>query len=34
VTAETYVATVLDRDEFRKHCDRHGSPERILSQLR
>jgi hypothetical protein len=33
VFAEVYVGRLLDRDEFRRHCDRHGSEEAILDNL-
>jgi hypothetical protein len=34
VTAEVYVGRVLDRDEFRAHCDRYQTREGILGHLR
>jgi hypothetical protein len=34
VMAEVYVSRVLDRDEFRRHCDRFRSKEAILANLR
>jgi hypothetical protein len=34
VTAEVYVDRVLDRDEFRRHCDRFKTRSRILNNLR
>jgi hypothetical protein len=33
VTAEVYVTRLLDRDEFRGHCDRHQSRDAILANL-
>jgi hypothetical protein len=33
VMAEVYVEQLLDRDEFRKHCDRYQSREAILANL-
>lgn len=33
VFAETYVSRLLDRDEFRAHCDRYKTAERILEHL-
>jgi hypothetical protein len=33
VTAEVYVSRVLDRQEFRKHCDRHVTRKAILENL-
>jgi hypothetical protein len=33
VTAEVYVTRLLDRDEFRTHCDRHKSRDAILANL-
>jgi len=33
VTGELYVNKILDRREFRKHCDNHRSPEMILKHL-
>lgn len=33
VFAEVYVQRLLDRDEFRKHCDRHRTREAILANL-
>lgn len=33
VVAETYVATLLDRDEFRVHCDKFRTREQILANL-
>lgn len=33
VFAEAYVARLLDRDEFRAHCDRYKTVERILAHL-
>ena len=32
--AEVYVSHLLDRDEFRRHCDRYQTRERILANLR
>jgi hypothetical protein len=34
VMAEVYVGQLLDRDEFRRHCDRYGTREAILANLR
>lgn len=34
VTAEIYVSTILDRAEFRKHCDTHRTRSAILANLR
>jgi hypothetical protein len=34
VVAEVYVERILDRDEFRRHCDRHKVPDAILRNLR
>jgi hypothetical protein len=34
VMAEAYVTQLLDRDEFRRHCDRYASKDRIVSNLR
>jgi hypothetical protein len=34
VVAEVYVERVLDRDEFRRHCDRCKDPNAILRDLR
>lgn len=34
VTAEVYVTRILDRDEFRRHCDRHQTRAMILENLR
>jgi hypothetical protein len=33
VMAEVYISRLLDRDEFRLHCDRHKTKEAILSNL-
>jgi hypothetical protein len=33
VLAEAYVSRLLDRDEFRAHCDRHKTTRRILENL-
>ncbi len=33
VFAEAYVSRLLDRDEFRAHCDRHETRSRILQNL-
>jgi hypothetical protein len=33
VFAEAYVTKVLNRREFRAHCDRHKTRTRILEQL-
>jgi hypothetical protein len=34
VMAEAYVGRLLDRDEFRRHCDRHKTRDAILANLR
>jgi hypothetical protein len=34
VTAEVYVERLLDRNEFRAHCDRHRTRQAILARLR
>jgi hypothetical protein len=34
VMAEVYVSRLLDRDEFRRHCDRHRTRDAILANLR
>jgi hypothetical protein len=34
VMAEVYVSRPLDRDEFRRHCDRHNTRDGILANLR
>jgi hypothetical protein len=34
VMAEVYVSRLLDRDEFRRHCDRHRTRDAILESLR
>jgi hypothetical protein len=34
VMAEVYVERLLNRDEFRRHCDRHRTQAAILSNLR
>jgi hypothetical protein len=34
VMAEVYVTRLLDRDAFRRHCDRHRTREAILANLR
>jgi hypothetical protein len=34
VTAEVYVDRLLDRDEFRRHCDRYKTRSEILKNLR
>jgi hypothetical protein len=34
VFAEVYVRCLLNRDEFRKHCDRYRTKEAILANLR
>lgn len=34
VAAEVYVSRLLDRTEFRKHCDRHRTAKAILANLR
>jgi hypothetical protein len=34
VMAEVYVNRLLDRDEFRRHCDRHRTAKAILVNLR
>jgi hypothetical protein len=33
VFAEAYVERLLDRDEFRAHCDRYKTAERIVGNL-
>jgi hypothetical protein len=33
VMAEVYVSRLLDRDEFRRHCDRYRTREEILANL-
>ena len=33
VFAETYVSRLLDRDEFRAHCDRYKTAQQILANL-
>jgi hypothetical protein len=33
VLAEVYVSRLLDRDEFRRHCDRHRTRDAILANL-
>ena len=33
VFVETYVKRLLDRDEFRAHCDRYQTRSRILENL-
>ena len=33
VMAEAYVPRLLDRDEFRRHCDRFKTQDRILANL-
>jgi hypothetical protein len=33
VMAEVYVTRLLDRDEFRRHCDRHRTRDAILANL-
>ena len=33
VLAEVYVTRLLDRDEFRRHCDRHKTRDAILANL-
>jgi hypothetical protein len=33
VTAEVYVSRLLDRNEFRRHCDRHRTRDAILANL-
>ncbi len=33
VMAEVYVTRLLDRDEFRRHCDRHRTRDTILANL-
>ena len=33
VSAEVYVSRLLNREEFQKHCDRHGTSEEILANL-
>jgi hypothetical protein len=34
VSAEVYVSQLLNREEFQKHCDRHGTREEILANLK
>ena len=34
VLAEVYVTRLLDRDEFRRHCDRDRTRDAILASLR
>ncbi len=34
VTAEVYVQQILDREEFRRHCDRFKTRSEILKNLR
>jgi len=34
VTAEVYVDTILDRNEFRRHCDRYKTQAAILRNLK
>jgi hypothetical protein len=34
VTAEVYVGQILNRAEFRKHCDQHKTQEAILKNLK
>lgn len=34
VTAEVYVTSILNRDEFRRHCDTHKTQAAILKNLR
>jgi hypothetical protein len=34
VLAEVYVGRLLDRGEFRGHCDRHKTRDAILANLR
>ena len=34
VTAEAYVTRILDRQEFREHCDRHKTEKAILRNLK
>lgn len=34
VLAEVYVTRLLDRDEFRRHCDRYRTRDAILASLR
>jgi hypothetical protein len=34
VLAEVYVERLLNRDEFRAHCDRHRTRSAILANLR
>jgi hypothetical protein len=33
VTSELYVSRILDRDEFRRHCDRYRTQSEILKHL-
>lgn len=34
VMAEVYVAKILDREEFRRHCDRYKTYAAILANLK
>jgi hypothetical protein len=34
VTAEVFVSRLLDRDQFRRHCDRFRTRDAILANLR
>jgi hypothetical protein len=34
VTAEVYVDRILNRDEFRSHCNRSKTPSAILGNLK
>jgi len=34
VTAEVYVDEILNREQFRQHCDRHQTRSAILANLR
>jgi hypothetical protein len=33
ISAEVYVSRLWNREEFQKHCDRHGTREEILANL-
>ena len=33
VSAEVYVSSLLNREEFQKHCDQYGTGEDILAKL-
>lgn len=34
VMAEVYVSKILDRDEFRRHCDQYKTRSAILANLK